>query len=148
MKTSSFKRLFCLWLALQVLVSGIGVGVVEHWCLMRGYSKTTLLSQQVCKRTCQPNDPTALPTNSPSVKRGGCCKTTLTYQHIDVSNAQVDQLAQTAPILAVFPVNLAYHFLPIRSLHANVWVATRPVAHDPLHQTGRFRLASHCTWLI
>ena len=48
MKTPIHTRLICCWLAFMVLLGSTGFGMVEHWCQMRGYSKSLLVAKDSC----------------------------------------------------------------------------------------------------
>ncbi|MEZ0612348.1 hypothetical protein ACAW74_27815 [Fibrella sp. WM1] len=137
-----------LLLAATVLASGMGVGIIEHWCLMKGYSKTTLLAEQPCKPTCRVDNVPISPSDQPSLNRAACCKTTLTYQHVDVNSVVADASATlVSPALAYVPLP-QFQFLLAALLVTDVPATAPLVADDPLHRTGRFRLTSLCGWLI
>lgn len=148
MKTPIHTRLICCWLAFVVLLSSTGYGMVEHWCQMRGYSKTLLMAKATCAKTCQADDSSLPLSAGPVIKRVPCCKTTLSYEHVDVSRFVADHHTASAPQPAAFMPNPALQLL---------WTALQPVAatgslpplvDDPFYRTGRSRLISLCSWLI
>ncbi|WP_460910991.1 hypothetical protein [Spirosoma areae] len=148
MKTSLPIRFICCWLALLVLVSSTGFGIVEHWCQMRGHTKSLLLTRKGCATPCKTNEPPAPISGQPIVKKIPCCKTTLSYEHLDVSRFLTDQQGSAAPGAIEFISNPAFQLLLAALLPVESATSVLPLADDPLHRTGRFRLTSLCTWLI
>lgn len=141
-------RIVCCWLALLVLLTSTGFGMVEHWCQMRGYSKSLLAVQKECPKPCQSDNESAPVSGGPVIKKQPCCKTTVSYEHLDVSSFVADYHPLPAPAPAAFLPNPQFRFL----LEA-LWIAPSveaplPSADMPLHRTGRFRQISLCTWLI
>ncbi|MEZ0612298.1 hypothetical protein ACAW74_27565 [Fibrella sp. WM1] len=148
MKTPLYTRIFCCLMALWVLMGSVGVGMVEHWCQMRGHSKTLLMAQEGCKKACTLDDAPRPVSEGSGVKRMPCCKTTLTYEHLDVSRFVVDGHAVSAPQPAEFISNPEFRLLLAALLPTAPTEPIRPDSQSPLPRTGRFRLASNCTWLI
>ena len=150
MRTPLHTRLFCCCLAVLVLVSSMGFGMVEHWCQMRGHTKTLLAAQTNCPKTCQSDKSSILDESTEGyvLKRVPCCKTSLTYEHLDVSSFVADYHPLSAPQPAVFLHNPQFRLLPVALLPYPSAEAIPAVADTPLHRTGRFRLTSFCTWLI
>ncbi|MCX6213603.1 hypothetical protein [Spirosoma sp.] len=148
MPKSLHTRLFCCWLALLVLVSSMGFGMVEHWCQMRGHSKTLLAVQRSCPKHCLADEPSVPATGEPVVKRVPCCKTTLSYEHLDVSSFVADYHPHQAPQPADFLPNPQFQLLLAALLPFSSAEPISSFADTPLHRTGRFRLTSLCTWLI
>ena len=151
MKTPIHTRLICCWLAFMVLLGSTGFGMVEHWCQMRGYSKSLLVAKDSCAKPCEANKIGKQPVSSSggsAVKKMPCCKTTVSYQHLDVSRFVADQANNPAPQPAQLVSNPQFrHLLAALSPVATTATAL-PLADDPLHQSGRSRLISLCTWLI
>lgn len=148
MKPSIFNRLICCWLALVVLLGSTGFGVVDHWCQMRGHTKSLLSAQTGCTKSCQADEPPAPITGTSVVKRMPCCKTTVSYEHLDVSRFVVDHHNPVAPQPVDFIANPQFQRLLVALLPASDAVVPFPSADDPLHRTGRYRLIVGCTWLI
>jgi hypothetical protein len=148
MKTSIHTRLICCWLALVVLLGSTGFGMVDHWCQMRGHSKSLLLTQAGCKKPCQADEPPAPVSDNPVVKKMPCCKTVVSYEHLDVSRFVADQHPAPAPQPAEFIPNPQFRRLLAALLATDDAVLPSPLADDPLHRTGRSRLIAHATWLI
>jgi hypothetical protein len=150
MRNPLLTRFVCCWLAALVLLGSTGFGVVDHWCQMRGHTKSMLLAEKDCTRTCSSDLPDAAPVSAlPVVKKSPCCKTTLSYEHVDVSRFLTDQHGPTAPTPIDFQPALSFVYL----FPAPVPVASAAdfspfVADDPLIRSGRFRLLLGCTWLI
>ena len=148
MRTPLYTRIFCCWLAVLVLLSSTGFGMVEHWCQMRGHTKTLLVLDNNCPKSCQADD-TPMPVSGESVvKRSPCCKTSLTYEHLDVSRFVADYHPVPVPQPAAFLPNPQFRLLLAVLLPFSSAESILPTADTPLHRTGRFRLASLCTWLI
>ena len=149
MRTPFLTRLFCYCLAVLVLVSSMGFGMVEHWCQMRGHTKTLLAAQANCPKTCQ-SDKVSLdePTAGYVIKRVPCCKTSLTYEHLDVSSFVADYHPLSAPQPAAFLPNPQFRLLLAALLPIPSAEAISAYTDTPLHRTGRFRLISLCSWLI
>lgn len=148
MKIRFHTRLICVWLALLVLLSSTGFGIADHWCQMRGHTKSLLLSQKSCTTPCQADKlPAPVPGES-IVKKMPCCKTTVSYEHLDVSRVVADQHNPATPGPADFIPNPEFQLLlaallPVESLTTSTSITTAPT-----YRTGRFRLTSLCTWLI
>ena len=77
-----------------------------------------------------------------------CCKTTVSYQHLDVSRFVAEQPNNLAPQPAQLVSNPQFRSLLATLLPATATVITSSLADNPLHQSGRSRLISLCTWLI
>ncbi|MBC8151677.1 MAG: hypothetical protein H7Z72_02070 [Bacteroidetes bacterium] len=148
MKTPLHTRLICCWLALVVLLGSTGFGMVEHWCQMRGHSKAFLLTKTGCVTPCQAAEQSPPTSDGPVVKKMPCCKTTVSYENLDVSRFVADQPVPAAPQPGDCIPNPQFRLLPAALLPVAVVPSTLPLADDPLHRTGRFRLVSGCTWLI
>ncbi len=149
MKTSILTRLICCWLALVVLLGSTGFGMVDHWCQMRGHSKALLLSQKGCKTPCQADDSSPSPVEGiPVVKKMPCCKTSVSYEHLDVSRFVTDAHNPAVPQPAEFIPNPQFNQLLAALFPVASPISPSPLADDPLHRTGRFRLISLRTWLI
>lgn len=148
MKTSLHTRIICCWLAILVLVSSTGFGMVEHWCQMRGHTKSLLLTKKGCITPCRTSERPTPVSGEPIVKKMPCCKTTLSYEHLDVGRFLTDQPNPPVPLLAEFVPNAGLQWLLAALLPVESANSILPLADDPLHRTGRFRLTSLCTWLI
>ena len=85
-------RLFTLLMALVVLTTSTGFGVIERSCLMLG-QKTYSLRQKAQPEACaRPHQQAPKPAEKPAVQKQPCCDDQTRYEH--VSFAQV--LAQKA----------------------------------------------------
>ncbi len=146
MKKSFLTRLICCWLAFVVLLSSTGFGMVEHWCQMRGHSKSLLLNQKGCAKPCQADELSVPVSGNPVVKKMPCCKTTISYEHLDVSRFVTESPVVLQP--AEFIPNPRFRLLLAAMLPAEVASSTLPLAHDPVFRSGRHRLIAGCTWLI
>lgn len=149
MKTSILTRLICCWLALVVLLGSTGFGMVDHWCQMRGHSKALLLSQKGCKTPCQADNNSPSPVvGIPVVKKMSCCKTSVSYEHLDISRFVTDSRNPATPQPAEFTSNPQFKLLLAAPFPVALTTFPSPLTDGPLHRTGRFRLISLCTWLI
>lgn len=148
MRTPIYNRLICCLLAVMVLAGSTGFGVIEHWCQMRGHSKSSLLASKGCVKPCQASDDEAATTGGPVVKRMACCKTTLSYEHLDVSNFALDHPVAPVSPLAVYCPSPSFTWLLATLLPPTTAAVSLPIADDSLYRTGRFRLTSLCSWLI
>ena len=149
MKIQFHTRLICCWLALVVLLSSTGFGMIEHWCQMRGHSKALLLSQKGCVvNPCQADQPVEPVSGVPVVKKMRCCKTTISYEHLDVSRFVADQQIPVTPQPADFIPNPQFRLLLAAIMPTDALSSVPSTADDPLHRTGRYRLTAACTWLI
>ncbi|WP_020604955.1 hypothetical protein [Spirosoma spitsbergense] len=146
MKTPFHIRLICCWLALVVLLSSTGFGMIDHWCQMRGHTKSLLLTKDECATPCQSVEAIGPISTENTVKKMPCCKTQLSYEHLDVSRFVADQHSPAAPQPAEFIPNPAFRLLlaAIQPTGAVTAIST----DDHLFRTGRYRLTSLCTWLI
>lgn len=149
MKTPIYTRLICCWLAVLVLVSSMGFGVIEHWCEMQGRTQTLLLTNsESCTKDC----PAGM-TTDPAPGKGGisatpCCKETLHHIHVDVSRTALDDGVQMpAPLIAWLPTIPVLRLLAAL-LPAELAFRPVPLIDDPLCSTGRFRLTLLCSWLV
>ncbi len=149
MRIPLHTRLICCTLALLVLLSSVGVGMVEHWCQMRGHSKTLLVAQGGCVKPCQTDYAPVPPSDGQHVKRMPCCKTTVSYTHLDVSRTTVVDNAVHLPgfspdwLAACSFFRVQSPFRPVSAI-----CPTPARADDPPSKSGRFRLVSLCSWLI
>lgn len=148
MKTPLHTRMICCYLALAVLLSSTGFGMVDHWCQMRGHSKSLLMTKDGCASTCPSDEGSGPVSGGHALKKMPCCKVTLSYQHLDVSRFITDQHPVAAPQPADFIPNPEFRLLLAAMVPTGVLPAVPPLTDDPLSRTGRYRLTSLCTWLI
>ncbi|WP_018622748.1 hypothetical protein [Spirosoma luteum] len=149
MKTPFHTRLICCWLALVVLLSSTGFGMIDHWCQMRGHSKALLLTEKGCVvNPCQTDEPTAPVTGGPLVKKMPCCKTTVSFEHLDVSRLVADHPSLATPQPADFILNPQFRLLLAELMPTDSQPSVPSIANDPIYRTGRFRLTVGCSWLI
>ena len=148
MKTPLYTRLICCLLAVVVLLSSTGFGMVEHWCQMRGHTKSLLLAQKGCVKPCQADEQPAPASDGPVIKKMPCCKTTVSYQNLDTSRFIADPPTLPVPGPVEFIPNPQFQLLLAALLPADAVVSAPPTTDDPLHRSGRFRLISLRTWLI
>ncbi len=149
MKTPLRARLICCWLAVVVLVSSTGFGVIDHWCAMQGRTQTRLLtSQESCAKHCPAGMVTESSAGRSGIQATPCCQESLRHAHVDVSRTAVDEGVQTpSPTLTWLP---SVHFFRLLAalFPAELASCHNPLADDPLFSSGRSRLILLCTWLI
>ena len=150
MRNPLLIRFVCCWLAALVLLGSVGFGTIDHWCQMRGHTKSLLLTEKNCTNTCTVDLPHPAPvSNVPVVKRSPCCKTTLTYQHVDTSRFLTDPHTPTAPVPVDYWLATSFAYLfPVSAPVAAAFTVVSLSADDPLIRSGRFRLTAGCTWLV
>lgn len=148
MKTPLHTRLICCWLALVVLLGSTGFGMADHWCQMRGHSKSLLLAKDGCTSSCPSEEGSGPVSGEHAFKKMPCCKVTLSYQHLDVSRFITDQHPVAAPQPADFIPNPDFRLLLAVIMPTNALTVAPPLTDDPLPRPGRYRLISLCTWLI
>jgi hypothetical protein len=148
MKIQFHTRLICGWLAILVLLSSTGFGMVEHWCQMRGHTKTILLTEKGCETPCKSDEIQAPLSGEQSIKKMPCCKTTVSYEHLDVSRVVLDQHVPVAGSPAEFIPNPEFRLLLAALLPTETATTGLLLTDTPIHRTGRFRLISLCSWLI
>jgi hypothetical protein len=148
MKTPLYTRLICCWLALVVLLGSTGFSMVDHWCQMRGHTKSLLLAKDECTKSCPSDEGSDPVSGEHTLKRMPCCKVTMSYQHLDVSRFIADQHPVTSPQPVDFIANPEFRFLLVAITPADLLSVAPSLADDPLSRSGRYRLSSLCTWLI
>jgi hypothetical protein len=79
-------RFLHLFMAVVVLLSSMGFGLVEHSCQLRGKRVYSVLddTQQGCK-LCQVR--TQAPEQTPTVDRTDCCKDETRYSKVDTTSS-------------------------------------------------------------
>ncbi len=80
---AALLRWFHVVMAVVVLTSSTGFGLVEHSCQMRGIRISSALTTDSCPG-CSPEQRVAQAQQSPTVKRTDCCKEESRYTHLDV----------------------------------------------------------------
>ncbi len=92
-------RLFHVLMAVVVLMSSTGFGLVEHSCQMRGKRISSALTTDPCPG-CSPEQRVVQAQQSPIVKHADCCKDELRYEHVDVG-------ASLSQVIAKFLKNIS-----------------------------------------
>lgn len=79
------KRIFCFFMAIQMLLVSTGFAMTEHFCKLRG-KKTYIFSKP---KSCCFDKMKAAKNNSKSqIKRSKCCQDDVTYNKINVNASQ------------------------------------------------------------
>ncbi|MBD2701663.1 hypothetical protein IC229_13515 [Spirosoma sp. BT702] len=92
MKRTLFQ-VFNVVMAVVVLLSSTGFGLIEHSCQMRGKKKTMVVAFSDVKppKSCATHKKT-IPTDQTTIQRDECCQDNQYYENVDVSSS-LSQLA-------------------------------------------------------
>lgn len=95
---AAFTRFLHVLMAVVVLLSSMGFGLVDHTCLMRG-KRTYLIHQhsKACK-VC-PTD-IAEQATGPVVKRTACCVEKARYEKVDIGSSLNHELAKFVKVVS------------------------------------------------
>ena len=99
-------RLFNLFLAVVVLTTSTGFGLIERSCLMRT-QKTYSLTRQDIPATCANPAKSETKTNQrPTVKKDKCCADQDVYKNVSFTEMLAQKAAQGAKAVADVAVNV------------------------------------------
>jgi hypothetical protein len=95
MKTA--KRLTCFFLALIVLFTNTGFGLVEHSCMMRVKSTSidsqrSIINKKGC--CCQKDSTNTINNLQASIKKAPCCTEKDSYQNVDYPSSIISYVAK------------------------------------------------------
>ena len=94
----TLTRIFCLFMAIQVLFASTGFAMYEHFCKVKG---STTYSLSVPKKSCCSVKKEVKPDEKQSVlKRAKCCSDQVTYHKITPSASQGHKIDFQNPLLA------------------------------------------------
>ncbi|TAE30811.1 MAG: hypothetical protein EAZ91_09265 [Cytophagales bacterium] len=94
MKRALFRVVNVL-MAVVVLLSSTGFGLVEHSCQMRGKKITRVGMEQLTCVGCPPAAPKASASSTkPSVKKTDCCEDEQRYENVDVTSSLSQLMAK------------------------------------------------------
>ncbi len=113
------RRVFCLYLAIQVLFASTGFAMYEHWCLMKGTKTVSFIHEEKCQKVSHKKSAC-----ESSVKRGKCCSDKVSYHKIQTPSAHGSSVH-----LVSQPLDLVSIFTPIY-ISSAAWI----------NQTVSFRL--------
>ncbi|GAB3696472.1 hypothetical protein GCM10027592_19580 [Spirosoma flavus] len=132
-------QVFNVVMAVVVLLSSTGFGLVEHSCQMRGKKKTMVVAFSDVKppKSCTTHKKTP-PTDQTRIERDKCCQDSQYYENVDVSSS-LSQLAAkcikaiSQPIDTIAVTLLAW---------LTDWIytetsASTPIFSPPLSLSGR-----------
>lgn len=85
MKRTLFRMLNVI-MAVVVLVSSTGFGLIEHSCQMRGKKITKIGTVESTFIGCPPGQKASAP-SQPSLKKGDCCQDEHRYENVDISSS-------------------------------------------------------------
>lgn len=92
MKRALFRLVNCL-MAVVVLLSSTGFGLVEHSCQMRGKKIIRVGLEQAACVGCPPGQK-ASDTKQPVVKKTDCCQDEKRYENVDISSSLSQLMAK------------------------------------------------------
>lgn len=94
MKTA--KRFICFFLALVVLFTNTGFGLVEHSCMMRGESKSLNYQLSIDNKKCCCQKDSVKITNfqQQTLKKAPCCTEKDSYQNVDYPSSIISYVAK------------------------------------------------------
>lgn len=96
MKTALLRFLH-LFMAVVVLLSSMGFGLVEHSCQLRGKRVYSVYDAQPGCRLCKAK---ATAAKTPAIKRTDCCKDEARYSKVDTASSLSQLLAKFIKTLA------------------------------------------------
>lgn len=79
-------RILNVVMAMVVLLSSTGFGLIEHSCQMRGKKISRIGVGEPTYAGC-PSDKTASASIQPSVKKTDCCKDEKRYENVDIASS-------------------------------------------------------------
>ena len=142
-------RFLHMFMALIVLLSSMGFGLVDHTCQMRG--KRTYLIQQhseACK-VCSPTDDASV--SGPVIKRSACCQEKARYEKIETGSSLTHALVKFInPLSNAFGPGLAAAVFSacfgLFSVHTVAFPGA--IADPPVPPSGRALLVLVQSFLI
>jgi len=148
MKLTLF-RIVNVLMAVVVLMSSTGFGLIEHSCQMRGKKISRVGLEQTACEGCPAGQKLAISTQ-PTVKKTNCCQDEQRYQNVDISSSLSQLVAKLFKIVAegmVMTVKMLATTL-ISWLHsANASIVTNS-PHAPPAAYGRSLLTIVQNFLI
>lgn len=91
-------RLLHLFMAVLVLFSSMGFGLVEHSCQLRGKRMYSVHDTRPDCRLCAVH--TAAPDPSPTLDRTDCCKDQTRYSKVDTTSSLSHQLTKFIKVVS------------------------------------------------
>lgn len=143
----SLNRIFCLFMAFQVLFASTGFSMYEHFCKIKGaktYSLTTP-KKSCCSVRASLKD-NKNPSKSPSIKRSKCCSDHVTHYKINPNSLKGKQIDFKSPVL-VFEIALVPTF-DYSQTDANVAYLSLPYTSNAPPISGRERIIFIQSFLI
>jgi len=80
-----FSRIFCLFLALQVLLSSTGFAMNEHYCKIRGEKVWSFKKVRSC---CTSKPKSQEPSKTASIKKDKCCADKVFHAKVSTESGQ------------------------------------------------------------
>ena len=80
-----FSRIFCLFLALQVLLSSAGFAMNEHYCKIKGEKVSSLSKILDC---CSVKEKKQFQTKTPAYKKSKCCNDKVFHAKVTTESNQ------------------------------------------------------------
>lgn len=99
-------RLFTLLMAVVVLTTSTGFGVIERSCLMLGQKSYSLRQQAQPEACAKPQHQQApKPADKPAVQKQACCEDQTTYEHVSFAQVLAQKAADATKAVADAAVN-------------------------------------------
>ncbi|MFN8356699.1 MAG: hypothetical protein U0Y10_19750 [Spirosomataceae bacterium] len=145
MKKFLLYRLFNFLMAIVVLSTSTGFGLVEHSCMIRGKTYSLSSAHQGCKHC--PTTPANNASNE-QLKKQSCCDEKTTYEHVDYSSSLVELGAKFVKTISEAVANVV-HWVVERLVEAiSTTSSSLTASAAPFSHSGRDILAFHQTFLI
>lgn len=90
-------RFLHLFMAVVVLLSSMGFGLVEHSCQLRGKRTYSIHDERPGCKLCQVR--TQATTKTPTVNRTDCCKEETRYNKVDTTSSLSHQLTKFVKVI-------------------------------------------------
>lgn len=143
MKTS-LTRIFCLFMAFQVLLASTGFSMYEHFCKIKG-AKTYSLSTPK-KSCCSVKKVISEQKRNAVLKRAKCCSDQVNYYKIITNASQSLKIDVQVPAFAWIALPIFdYSFTPTSEIHS---FNTLHYSNTAPPISGRYRLIFIQSFLI
>lgn len=147
MRKPRFLRLVSLMMALLLLISSMGLVIVDHECLMRGKSQSVWIGLETCSKSCQ--SPQAVDVSkhdhTTSFDKVPCCQEKAQLVKLEVQSQSGWGVVQVFTGIQPFP-----EFLRMLRHPTSPGSVAWPIFSDsgPPAYTVAYILAILCTWVI
>jgi hypothetical protein len=140
-------RIFCLFMAFQMLFASTGFSMYEHYCKIKG-AKTYSLSipKKPCCSVKSSRKDLKTSSKTSSIKRSKCCSDHVTHYKINPNSLKGKQIDFKSPVL-VFEANLMPTF-DYTQADTNIAYLSLPYTSNAPPISGRERLIFIQSFLI